>query len=172
MNLGHSSGNPSSEAALQRGLWRLHGEEHSGESKTRLFSLFSTLNNLDHSDPPERLSQSQTLWAEDPPSSKAPHSQRWATPPDYCTRLRPRAQTSPGIINSKFQVPPLSPRPSSSSALPSEPRPPAEAQFHTWSRGAEVRRAPQKPLKPVRRWGGLGVWVAAEALAGPESSGD
>ena len=48
MNLGQRSENPGSEAALQHGLLRLQGEEHGGESKTRLcFPL-----NQAHSDPP------------------------------------------------------------------------------------------------------------------------
>lgn len=169
-------GNLGSEAAPQQGLLRLQGEGHNGESKTRLFF------------PPEprplrpargRLSQSQTLWAQDPPSGKAPHRQHWATPPDNCIGPRPQAQASPRIISSKFQVPPLSPRPSSRSVLPSAPHPRVEVLPSTWCRGAEVRRAPQRPPAPARRWGGLevgvGVGVEAGASAGlgrPGDSGD
>lgn len=107
-------GNLGSEAAPQQGLLRLQGEGHNGESKTRLFF------------PPEprplrpargRLSQSQTLWAQDPPSGKAPHRQHWATPPDNCIGPRPQA---PSLApDNKLKIP--SPAPEPTPLLPQRP---------------------------------------------------
>lgn len=78
----------------------------------------------------------------------------------------PRAPSPAPVISPKFQIPPLSPRPSSDSALPLSPRPLVEALSHTLSRGVEVRRAPLRPLAPARRWGGLGVGVEVEVEVG------
>lgn len=166
-------GNFGSEAAPHRGLLRLQEEGHNRESKTRLFF------------PPEsrplrpargRLSQSQTLWAQDPPSRKAPHRQHWTTPPDNCLGPRPHA---PSLArDNKLEIP--SPAPETTPLLPQHPpirapppgRSPAQAQPSTWCRGAEVHHAPQRPPAPARRWGGLGVGVEAGASAGLGRPGD
>lgn len=107
-------GNFGSEAAPHRGLLRLQEEGHNRQSKTRLFF------------PPEsrplrpargRLSQSQTLWTQDPPSRKAPHRQHWATPPDNCLGPRPHA---PSLArDNKLEIP--SPAPETTPLLPQHP---------------------------------------------------
>lgn len=92
-----------------------------------------------------------------PTPSEAPPS-GWATPP------RPNPAR-----NNELQVPPR-PRPAPSDHAHGSA--PGRSRPRTWCRAAEVRRAPRRPLRPARRWGGPAAGVAAAgAWASPQSSG-
>lgn len=133
-----------------------------GESKTRLFSR-----------PPPRQPRpfrtARGVPANPRRSGHKAHPPRRLRPLD---KPRPRAPTSPGIISAEFQAPPPEPTPRPRPCPPLGAPPPGRRQPRTWCRAAEVHRAPQRPLRPVRRWGGLAVGVAAGVSAGPEGSGD
>lgn len=122
VNLGHGSGTPARKLLFSEASGGCMGRGTVGSQRPGCFSFFPPQPRPPR--PALRISANPgpSEHKTHPPLRLRSHNagpRPWA----IAQGPAPALQTSPRIITSKFQVPPLSTRPSSSSALPSAPRP-------------------------------------------------